>query len=130
MPYAETLPTDCVCPPVDAEDGGLEEVYRLTSNNPPLGIDFDSKAATGIPCPSDKDPCNWASCSLFKKAKSLRSYNRLRHEKPYLAKLTIPAGSGKFKIGEGKRGHVDFWRYYHVCLSRLVVSVEGPGNDD
>lgn len=103
-------------------------MFRLVKNAPPITSDFASKAAQGIPCPDNDSDCAWASCSLFKKASSLRKYPRLRAEYPYLAQLSIPTGKGMFRVGESKRGHIDFWRYADVCLSEFVVSVEGPSN--
>lgn len=126
--FAETLPAQC--PPADAEEGELEAVYRLTENGPPRSGDFASKAALGESCPPDISECDWASCSLYRKAKSLRKYTRLREERPYLVKLSIPNGAGKFKLGSSKRGHVDFWRYSGTCLTNFVVEIEGPQNDD
>jgi hypothetical protein len=124
--YAEDLPHQC--PPQDAIEAELDVVYRLVANAVPNSDDFASKAARGEPCDDTALQCAWASCSLFKKARSLSKYTRIREEYPYLATLRIPADAGRFKGGESKRGHVDFWRYAGKCLSAYVVSVEGPSN--
>lgn len=103
-------------------------VFRLVGNEEPTVDDFASKAARGLICPNGTDSCSWASCSLFKDARTLLKYTRLRSELPYLVTLHIPSGVGVHKVG-GKRGHVDFWRYNGSCLTECVVAVEGPHND-
>lgn len=125
--FAEALPNDC--PPATAVDELLESVFRLVANDPPTSSDFASHMAAGRPCPSADKGCQWCSCSLFLKAKTLRKYSRLRAELPYLAELKIPAGNGKFVKGATKRGHIDFWRYSDVELNNYVINVEGPDND-
>lgn len=124
--FAESLPP--LCPPSDAVDQEIDTVFRLVSSQTPTIADFNSKAAQGHVCPAHLDACSWASCSLFKEARSLLKYTRLRLERPYLATLKIPIGVGMHKIS-GKRGHVDFWSYSGTSLSGCVVAIEGPHND-
>lgn len=125
--FSELLPSEC--PPDGSTEEALSSVYRLVANDPPSEIDFASKAALGEPCPVGTCQCSWRSCSLFAKAKTLRSYPRLRNEYPYLAELNIPAEIGKYLKGSSKRGHIDFWKYSEVSLAGCVVNVEGPEND-
>lgn len=126
--YAEPLPSDC--PPADAQEEVLAPVFRLVANDPPTESDFHSKALNGEICPDGTCECGWSSCSLFAKARSLRKYTRLRRELPYLAELALPAGIGKSRRGDTKRGHIDFWRYSGTSLEAYVVNVEGPKNDE
>ena len=127
LSYAEGLPHQC--PPEDAVDGPLEAVYRLVANQTPTPQDFASKAALGDTCPLDTDECNWSSCSLSKRAKSLLKYKRLKVEKPFIVTLVIPIGVGRHKLGDSKRGHLDFWRYSGHCLTTFVQKVEGANDD-
>ena len=127
--YAENLPQQC--PPDEAIDGELASVYRLVANEVPTADDFLSKAARGDALWDGVTECDWASCSLFKKEKSLPSrYSRTRQEYPYVVELNIPKAVGKHKTGKAKRGHVDFWRYSNQCLSTYVTSVKGLSDDE
>lgn len=105
MDFAEDLPDQC--PPSDAKDVALFDVYRLSHSNSVTANDFASHAALGrVPPKSLKDMCIWASCSLTTEPVILKKLKKLKHR--YALKLTIPDGSG---LSKKKQIHVDFWRY-------------------
>lgn len=104
MNFAEELPDSC--PPADAEDRELENVYRLASNSTPSVNDFASHAALGkTPPKSLGDPCRWASCSLTTDPAKLKKLSKLKHR--FAVRLKIPSGSG---LSKSRQIHIDFWR--------------------
>lgn len=117
--FGEDLPEQC--PPTEAVDDVLQQVFRLVEHNPPTEDCFKSHAAKGRPLPSTGvSPCAWASCSLFKESGALTRLSRLKKKFPYLASLTIPAESGRHT---SNGVHVDFWRYATFNISSAVTSV-------
>jgi hypothetical protein len=123
--YSESLPMQC--PPSEAVDDALPDVYRLVANETPSAQDFRSKAALGIPLDDGADSCMWSSCSLFTKTDRLLKFKRLKAENPFLVKLEVPAGSGKYLVGSSGH-HVDYWLYKGNCLASCVVSIEDTRN--
>ena len=51
----------------------------------------------------------------------------MQEERPYLAKIDIPAGSGQVKINT-KSDHVDFWMYENYDPVSHVTNVERLNN--
>lgn len=103
MEYAEQLPD--ACPPSDATEDALENVYRLAPGAPATAEHFSSYAAQGKPCPKTlRDLCSWYSCSLTTDPGALKKLSKLKHR--VALKLSIPAGSG---VSRQKRIHIDFW---------------------
>lgn len=123
--YAEDLPAEC--PPTNAHEDALEEVFRLIPQATASAADFASKQAMGEVCAPGSDSCSWASCSLYFDIRPLRKFKRLNKEKPFVARLAIPQGVGRYIVNE-KTGHIDFWRFSGNCLSGFVLAVEGPTN--
>jgi hypothetical protein len=124
--YGEELPDQC--PPEDALDDPLPEVYRLVATASPVANDFASKASLGLekPVSTKATDCEWASCSLSLSADELLKIKGLRRRLRYVAKLSIPAGAGKHRT-KGKSLHVDFWRYSSFELATAVQTVKEHG---
>ena len=108
--YCEALPNHC--PPEEAKETAIGIAYRVGYSDPPTMDDFASHNKLGQKKPPRVDSCKWASCSLFSdkaKAENLTKLPKIRCRNPYLAKLDIPKGSGKWL--KGKRSHIDFWMF-------------------
>ncbi|MES0108362.1 hypothetical protein [Mesorhizobium sp. M0013] len=111
MPFKEDLPVHLVCPPEDAVEDKIAEAFRMVYTNPPIDKDFLSKKALGEAMLGD-DECGHASCSL--NAKALNAIRLAQMPKPrekgaMVAKVSIPAGSGKWTMS--KKKHIHFWMY-------------------
>jgi hypothetical protein len=118
MNFAEELPD--ACPPSDAKDVPLTDVYRLSHTDNFTEGEFASHAALGrTPPKSLNDMCRWSSCSLTTHPVVLKKLRKLKHR--FALKLSIPAGAG---VSKRKEIHVDFWRYEHFDPSTAVVTVE------
>lgn len=116
--FAEPLPN--ACPPGDALDIELENVFRLAPGNSPSIDHFLSYAALGkIPPKALNDECRWASCSLTTDPKALKKLSKLKHR--FAVKLRIPAGSG---MSKRNNIHIDFWRSSIFDPIKSVESVE------
>lgn len=124
MAYKEDLPDDIQCPPAEAVEDAIPEAYRMVFSDPPTEEDFKSKAARGVECPPDHDPCGFASCSLFTTARQTERLAQLplpRSKGARVAKVAIPAGSGKW-LRNSK--HIHFWAYAEFDLAAAVIEVK------
>jgi hypothetical protein len=121
--YAEQLPPHC--PPNEAEDKPLKDLYRLVAAKPVPANAFDSHAKLGKPNRSNANACGFASCSLLGDYnKYLENLPGLRKVYSHFAKLDIPAGTGKSKAkNKNATMHVDFWCYAGKNLKNCVVEV-------
>ena len=116
LDFAEQLPEQC--PPADASDVELEEVYRLVrSKNVDIEV-FKSHAALGKVPPKGMDLCRWSSCSLLLDGK--RSKLPALKDCDWAARLVVPKGAG---MSKQKKNHVDFWCGKHFSLEGAVVEV-------
>lgn len=121
MEFAEDLPD--LCPPKDAEDIELNDVFRLAPVRAPSLGHFASHAAQGKhPPKSLPDSCRWASCSLTTNPQKLRKLSKLKHKFAY--RMRIPVGAGVSKM---KDIHIDFWRASTFDPVAAVVQVEVIG---
>ena len=107
MKFAEELPSEC--PPTDAQDQSLPDVWRTLPSQQASSGDFDSHAKLGIYCPPGVDPCRAASCSLMTNQAAAEKLLQLpRYKNGSVAQLEIPKGSG---LSKTKKQHIDFWAY-------------------
>ncbi|UWQ55107.1 hypothetical protein [Leisingera caerulea] len=105
--FLEELPVGC--PPDDAEDGLLEEVWRFHQGVTPKPEHFFSHAKLGKNNHRNVCQCVFSSCSLFKTKRARQMAKLPFFKKKMASELKIPAKSGKFL--QGRDGHVDFWMY-------------------
>jgi hypothetical protein len=119
--YGEPLPDEC--PPDNANEGELVGVFRFVPVDQPEEECFASHYALGKLKPSKLDvtECEWASCSLFSSIEAMLKMRGLRKRNPFVAKLEIPAGSGRFILE--KNSHIHFWRYGAFNMKSAVVDV-------
>lgn len=118
--FAESLPDQC--PPIDAQELDLIEVYRLLKPAELTPSSFASHAALGKERPSPVDPCRWASCSLVLDAALMKKLPKFKNCRSAV-KITIPASAGRSKINGN---HIDFWPYAgfsHLSTDYSVVSI-------
>jgi hypothetical protein len=80
--------------------------------------DFLSHRKLGKLQPIDIDTCRWASCSFYLSETSVRRIKKFKDSR--VAKLDIPAQNGMMIE---RNGHVDFWAFEGVDLSKFVVEV-------
>jgi hypothetical protein len=125
MDWLEALPAGC--PPRAAKDIAIEAVYRVVTCASPTMEDFKSHAALKLPLGPGCDPCEWASCSLFKsrdRAVDIASkLPKIRFSKPHLALLDISLGDGKSKINQ-KTSHIHFWASTQFDPASALIEVE------
>lgn len=119
--YGEKLPKQC--PPEDAENAGLTEVFRLVPVEKPDASCFASHSALGTIKPDayNVSDCEWASCSLFGSLEAMLKIKGLRKRNKFVAKLVIPEDSGLHVTD--KKKHIHFWRFSAFDLSSAVDSV-------
>jgi len=121
--FLEELPEQC--PPGEAAELEHENALRFVSSDEVTSLsvdDFLSYAALGQ-TRRNADPCDTASCSLFKSEdcegfRTARKFPKLR-TKP-VAKMSIPTGAGMSIVN--KKGHIHFWMY--KCFDPLKHVVE------
>lgn len=110
--YLETLPGEC--PPLQAVDVALVDVWRFVENSyeSTEALDmaaFHSHAQKGFPT-GNASECEARSCSLWthgsvesaRKLPKLRALNMVR--------LNIPIGNGRSLVNQ-RRGHIHFWMF-------------------
>lgn len=121
--FGEDLPGQAdQCPPAEASNSALEAVFRLIPIDAPTDETFKSFAALGEERPGSVNAtdCEWASCSLRTDIEMLLKMKGLRRRNPFVATLSIPAGSGRHTIGGT---HVNFWRHHDFSIAGAVVKV-------
>lgn len=116
--FAEPLPPQC--PPLEAHEGELRQVFRLLESPHPTEDAFKSHAARGKACPKGVDPCRWASCSLTLDTEKLRKLPKFKDTHQFAAVLNIPEKSG---LAKGGGPHIDFWRGKHFDIVAAVTRV-------
>lgn len=119
--YGEVLPEQC--PPENAQSSALTDVYRLIPIEKPDEACFASKFALGIAKPDayKATDCEWSSCSLNSSVDALLKIKGLRKRNKFVAKLQIPANSGRHMVE--RKTHIHFWRFNAFDLSSAVESV-------
>lgn len=118
MDFAESLPD--ACPPSDAQDVELNDVFRLAPEETPCLDHFRSHAALGKNPPKYlNDHCRWASCSLTTDPQTLRKLSKLKHR--YAVKMSIPEGAG---LSKRDKIHIDFWRSSAFDPLAAIVGLE------
>ncbi|WP_135554572.1 hypothetical protein [Paenibacillus cymbidii] len=108
------------CPPDSAKSKDLNDVYRLTLNNPPKEEDFQSHIESGRKYPPGKE-CEAASVSVFKdiqeasrKKKMIPAFKRHGH----IVMGQIKASTGV--VSESTvTSHVDWWIYRGQTVHHL-----------
>lgn len=122
--FYEDLPSGAnQCPPAEALNTALDKVWRLIPTLEPDEDTFLSLYALGETKPDEYDvsDCDFASCSLRNNRDALLRLKGLRRRNPYIAELTIPAGSGRHTTGGT---HVNFWKYASFKIVGAIVSLE------
>jgi hypothetical protein len=117
--FRESLPNNC--PPAEAHDRALEQVFRFVPTGTPVAADFASNAAKQEPLPPGVDPCRWASCSLcadMEQVEKARKFPKLKKFQ-HVAKMNIPKASG---LSHGTK-HIDFWMFDSFDPVGAVVEV-------
>lgn len=110
--FKEHLPVDC--PPREAEDKPLENVYRLCINNPPKASDFLSHVELNKTFPPEKT-CMAAGLSIYtelsdaeKSKKRIPAYRK----KGYIACGNIIKGVGRvLSTPTQGNSHHTWWTY-------------------
>jgi hypothetical protein len=121
MAYAEPLPLRC--PPPNAADVELVDVFRLVEAKTYSPKDFASHQALEKENKGNADACLWASCSLVRDPrKHIATWPRLRASCKFALKLTIPVGSGK-SLSKKLSNHIHFWAYAGFDTSSKVTGV-------
>jgi hypothetical protein len=82
---------------------------------------FASHAAQGKPT-GNADACRARSCSLFTENKVKEVRRMPKFKSSNIVELNIPAGNGR-SVVTLTRGHIDFWAYQGVDLSKFAASV-------
>lgn len=127
--FGDKLPAQC--PPTNALDAELNDVYRLVPKAELDESSFASHFALGREKPESfkGTDCEWASCSLFGSLEAMLKIKGLRKRNKYVAKLKIPAKSGRYVASfvADKMTHVHFWRFQSFSLSTAVESVSEHG---
>lgn len=113
--YRESLPVDC--PPSEAQDGELGEVWRFIQGSTPVDADFDSHAKRGLPNRNSVPPCEFASCSLFETERAKEMAKNQFFKRKLASRLAVPASSGRHITNA--RGHVSLWMYasFNPCAA-------------
>lgn len=125
MNFLEDLPPSC--PPAECECKELSGVYRLLKGAAPVADDWLSHMQLGKVCPTQVDPCRWASLSLqaskvaVKKLCKLPNFRGVTHA----AKLDIPETAGVFLTN---RNHHDFWQDRAANMNEYVCDIVEVGN--
>ncbi len=80
---------------------------------------FSSQHGRGKPCPEKKDPCDWASCSLFteERARKMALVSPFKN-KPAVC-LDLPPDAGPSRL-DGD-GHLHLWRVAEHDISEDIV---------
>jgi hypothetical protein len=122
--FGENLPHQC--PPELASDLELTNVFRLVGSSEPDDSCFKSKQALGISKPTsyNSSDCEWASCSLSSSIEALLKIRGLRKRLKYVAKLDIPAKSGRHLK---ENTHIHFWRFASFNVANAVKEVSEHG---
>ena len=84
---------------------------------------FSSQHGRGKPCPPRKDPCDWASCSMFdeRRARKMAKISPFKN-KPAVC-LDISAEAGPSRLDED--GHLHLWRFSsHDITEDIIESVD------
>lgn len=81
---------------------------------------FSSQHGRGKKCPKDKDPCDWASCSMFslERAKKMALIGPFKN-KPAVC-LNIPPAAGPSRLDEGD--HLHLWRVENYDLTKHITA--------
>ncbi|WP_372814261.1 hypothetical protein [Paenibacillus sp.] len=98
------------CPPLEAHDKDIEEVYRLTLNNPPTDEDFLSHIEANKQYPPGKE-CVASSVSVYKNkddAEKLKKKIPAYKRHGFIAVGPIMAKSGVV-LESTLSSHVDWW---------------------
>jgi hypothetical protein len=111
LKFAEDLPNQC--PNGDASFELRQGYWRFVMVKYPGGVSkvdckaFSSQHGRGKACPSVKDPCDWASCSMFSKprAQKMALISPFKN-KPAIC-LDIKPAAGPSRLDED--GHLHLW---------------------
>lgn len=98
------------CPPSSAEHKDIDEVYRLTLNNPPTEEDFQSHIESGKKFPPGLE-CVAASVSVFKDKEDAERQKKkipVFKNKGYISKGSIQSNTGVI-VESSKSSHIDWW---------------------
>jgi hypothetical protein len=91
------------------------------------GIDdgaFSSQHGRNQPCPSNKHPCDWASCSLFSKERGEQMSKISPFKgKPY-AIVNLAPEAGPRRLDPG--GHLHLWRIKGYDMNEGIIEIVEP----
>ncbi len=120
--FAEELPE--ACPNGNANQLQRKGFWRFVMVKYPAGQSIDEQAFSsqhgrGKPCPPHKDPCDWASCSMFeeKRAKKMAKISPFKN-KPAVC-LDIAAEAGPSRLDED--GHLHLWRFGTYDITEDII---------
>ncbi|WP_141118025.1 hypothetical protein [Leisingera sp. JC1] len=110
--FAEELPE--ACPNGNATQVQRNGYWRFVMVNYPGGLSeidgqaFSSQHGRGKPCPPGKDPCDWASCSMFdeERAKKMAKISPFKNKPAVCLDIGPKAGPSRLD-GDG---HLHLWR--------------------
>jgi hypothetical protein len=111
--FAEDLPDSC--PNGDASQVRRPGFWRFVMCKYPAGVSsiddkaFSSQHGRDKPCAPNTDPCDWASCSLFDKARAKQMAKISPFKNKPAVCLDIASDAGPSRLD--KDGHLHLWRF-------------------
>lgn len=111
LEFAEELPE--ACPNGNADQVHRTSFWRFVMVKYPAGQSIDEQAFSsqhgrGKPCPPNKDPCDWASCSMFDEERARKMAKIPPFKNKPAVRLDIAADAGPSRLDED--GHLHLWR--------------------
>lgn len=127
LKFAEALPPQC--PNGNATRADHKGFWRFVMVKYPAddsALDdraFSSQHGRELPCPPGKDPCDWASCSMFseERAKKMALIPPFKNKPAVCLDVTQAAGPSRLD----QDGHLHLWRVDgHDITQNIVARVE------
>lgn len=121
--FAEDLPPSCPSGAASREPrNGFWRFVMVKYPETPLRIDdraFTSQHGRAMPCPPHKDPCDWASCSMFEeeRARTMALIPPFKNKPAVCLNLTADAGPSRLDDD----GHLHLWRFAGYDISKDVT---------
>lgn len=121
--FAEELPESC--PNGSADQVPRSGFWRFVMLKYPAGVGgvdenaFSSQHGRGQPCPPNKDPCDWASCSMFneERAKKMAKISPFKNKPAVCLDVAPEAGPSRLD-GDG---HLHLWRFGTYDITQDIV---------
>lgn len=124
LKFAESLPPQC--PNGNAKRSDHKGFWRFVMVKYPAdtnAIDhtaFSSQHGRGKPCPADKDPCDWASCSMFTEDRAKKWALIPPFKNKPAVRLDVTQDAGPSRLDED--GHLHLWRVDDHDLTQKITA--------